>query len=56
VALEDLMSLAKDLIGMYYKTNESLLMLVIGYLLLLLPLSILFRFMEKRLRYAGFGN
>ncbi|GHV79400.1 polar amino acid ABC transporter permease [Spirochaetia bacterium] len=56
VALEDLMSLAKDLIGMYYKTNESLLMLVIGYLILLLPLSILFRFIEKRLRYAGFGN
>jgi polar amino acid transport system permease protein len=56
VALVDLMSLAKDLIGMYYKTNESLLLLVIGYLILLLPLSILFRFMEKRLRYAGFGN
>ncbi|GHV75188.1 polar amino acid ABC transporter permease [Spirochaetia bacterium] len=56
VALEDLMSLAKDLIGMYYKTNESLLMLVIGYLILLLPLSVLFRFIEKRLRYAGFGN
>jgi polar amino acid transport system permease protein len=56
VALEDLMSLAKDLIGMYYKTNESLLMLVIAYLILLLPISGLFRYMEKRLRYAGFGN
>jgi polar amino acid transport system permease protein len=56
VALADLMSLAKDLIGLYYKTNESLFMLVIGYLVLILPLSLLFRFMEKRLRYAGFGN
>ncbi|MDR2392793.1 MAG: amino acid ABC transporter permease [Treponema sp.] len=56
VALADLMSLAKDLIGLYYKTNEALLMLVAGYLVLLLPLSGLFRFAEKRLRYAGFGN
>jgi polar amino acid transport system permease protein len=56
VALADLMSLAKDLIGLYYKTNEALAMLVAGYLVLLLPLSILFRFVEKRLRYAGFGN
>jgi polar amino acid transport system permease protein len=56
VALADLMSLAKDLIGLYYKTNEALLMLVSGYLVLLLPLSGLFRFAEKRLRYAGFGN
>jgi polar amino acid transport system permease protein len=56
VALADLMSLAKDLIGLYYKTNEALLMLVGGYLVLLLPLSGLFRLAEKRLRYAGFGN
>jgi polar amino acid transport system permease protein len=56
VALADLMFVAKDLIGLYYKTNESLLMLVVAYLVLLLPLSIVFRFIEKRLRYAGFGN
>ena len=56
VALADLMSLAKDLIGLSYKTNEALFMLVAGYLVLLLPLSGLFRFVEKRLRYAGFGN
>jgi polar amino acid transport system permease protein len=56
VALADLMSLAKDLIGLYYKTNEALLMLVVGYLILLLPLSVFFRFAERRLRYAGFGN
>lgn len=56
VALADLMSLAKDLIGLYYKTNEALFLLVAGYLVLLLPLSGLFRFVEKRLRYAGFGN
>ena len=32
VALADLMYVAKDLIGLYYKTEESLLMLVIAYL------------------------
>ena len=40
VALADLMYVAKDLIGLYYKTEESLLMLVIAYLIILLPISI----------------
>lgn len=56
VALADLMYVAKDLIGLYYKTDEALLMLVIAYLILLLPISILAAFLERRLRYAGFGN
>lgn len=56
VALADLMYVAKDLIGLYYKTDEALLMLVIAYLIILLPVSILAAFMERRLRYAGFGN
>lgn len=56
VALADLMFLAKDLIGMYYKTNEALLMLIIAYLIMLLPLSLLLTFLERRLRYAGFGS
>jgi polar amino acid transport system permease protein len=56
VALADLMYVAKDLIGLYYKTNEALLMLVIAYLIILLPISILFSLVERKLRYAGFGN
>ena len=56
VALADLMYVAKDLIGLYYKTDEALLMLVIAYLLILLPISILAAILERRLRYAGFGN
>ncbi len=56
VALVDLMYVAKDLIGMYYKTDEALLMLVAAYLVILLPLSLLFSFIERRMRYAGFGN
>ena len=56
VALADLMYVAKDLIGLYYKTDEALLMLVVAYLIILLPVSILAALLERRLRYAGFGN
>ena len=56
VALADLMYVAKDLIGLYYKTDEALLMLVVAYLIILLPVSILAAVLERRLRYAGFGN
>lgn len=56
VALADLMYVAKDLIGMYYKTDEALLMLTLAYLALLLPLSILMTLLERRLRHAGFGR
>jgi len=56
VALADLMYVAKDLIGLYYKTDESLFMLVIAYSIILLPISIVFTITERKLRYAGFGN
>ncbi|WP_422804132.1 amino acid ABC transporter permease [Streptococcus sp. FT1-55] len=56
VALADLMYVAKDLIGLYYETDEALFMLVIAYLILLLPLSLAFSLIERRLRFAGFGN
>ena len=56
VALADLMYVAKDLIGMYYRTDEALLMLTLAYLALLLPLSIAFSLLERRLRHAGFGG
>lgn len=47
IALADLMFVAKDLIGIYYKTNEALVLLVLSYLVVLLPLSGLFVFLEK---------
>ena len=56
IALADLMYVAKDLIGLYYKTAESLGMLVIAYLVILLPISIIASILERRLRYAGFGD
>lgn len=56
LALPDLMYVAKDLIGLYYKTDEALLMLVVAYLILLSPISIIASLVERRVRYAGFGN
>lgn len=56
VALADLMYIAKDLIGLYYKTEEALFLLVVSYFILLLPITILSSFAERKLRYAQFGN
>lgn len=56
IALADLMYVTKDLIGLYYETDEALIMLVAFYLIILLPISILASVLERRLRYAGFGN
>lgn len=56
ISLMDLMFTAKDLIGLYYKTTESLFLLVVFYLIILLPVSIAGSFVERRVRYAGFGT
>lgn len=56
VALADLVFVAKDLIGISYRTDEALLMLVIAYLILLLPISGICSLIERRVRYAEFGN
>jgi len=56
VALADLMFVAKDLIGLYYKTDEALTLLCISYFILLLPISLIANFAERRLRYAQFGH
>ncbi|MCI8639460.1 MAG: amino acid ABC transporter permease [Coprococcus sp.] len=56
ISLMDLMFTAKDLIGLYYKTTESLFLLVVFYLLILLPVSLLGNLIERRMRYAGFGD
>lgn len=52
VSLADLMYVAKDLIGMYYNTWEALLMLVTAYLIIILPISVVFSLLERRLRRA----
>ncbi|MDD3360851.1 MAG: amino acid ABC transporter permease [Hespellia sp.] len=56
ISLMDLMFTAKDLIGLYYKTTESLILLVVFYLLILLPVSMFGTWFERRVRYAGFGT
>jgi polar amino acid transport system permease protein len=56
IALADLVFVAKDIMGLYYKTNEALFLMVTTYLVFLLPISLLIHFIERRLRFAGFGN
>lgn len=56
VSLMDLMFTAKDLIGLYYNTIEALFLLVVFYLLILLPVSIIGSIVEKKVRFAGFGS
>lgn len=52
VALADLVYVAKDIIGLYYKTDEALFMLVVSYLILILPISLALTWLEKRMRVA----
>lgn len=56
ISIMDLTNLTKDLIGMYYRTFESLAMLVIVYLIIILPVSFVLSLLERKLRYAEFGN
>ena len=56
ISLMDLMFTAKDLIGLYYKTTESLFLLVVFYMLILLPVSLFGSWLERRVRYAGVGD
>lgn len=56
IAIMDLTNVTRDLIGMYYLTREYLLMLVIAYAIILIPLSLLISFVERRIRYGIFGS
>ena len=56
ISLMDLMFVAKDLIGLYYDTTECLVMLVVFYLIIVLPVSIVGTIVERRLRYGAFGS
>ncbi|MDY3118975.1 MAG: amino acid ABC transporter permease [Peptoniphilus sp.] len=55
VALADLMYVAKDLIGIYYETDEALFLLVMSYFIILIPVAVLFRLLERRFR-RGIGT
>lgn len=47
IALDDLMSVTKNIISVYSQTNEALVMLILSYLIVLLPLSIIFSCLES---------
>ena len=52
IALADLMYVTKDIIGMQYDTTEALFMLVIAYVIILVPISLIGSWLERRLDYA----
>ncbi|MEE6032262.1 amino acid ABC transporter permease [Avibacterium paragallinarum] len=56
IAIAELMFMAKELIGLDYKTNEALFLLVVFYLIILLPISFFIHYLEKRSRYAKYGS
>ena len=56
ISLMDLMFTAKDLIGLYYDTTESLVLLVIFYVIMLLPVSFAGSLIEKKTRFKMFGD
>lgn len=55
IAVAELMFMAKEIIGMDYKTNEALFLLVVFYLIILLPVSIFISYLERRTRRAKYG-
>lgn len=56
IAILELTNTTIDLIGLYYRSNEYLLMLVVFYALILIPLILLLDWLERRVRYGTFGN
>ena len=56
IAVKELMNLSKTLIGVYYKTYETMFLLITFYLIILLPLSFILSYVERKMRYAEHGN
>ena len=55
ISLMDLMFTAKDLIGLYYDTTEALFLLVVFYIIMLLPVSVIGSVIEKKARFRTLG-
>lgn len=56
ISIMELMFTAKDRIAVSSTTVESLFMVVVFYLIVLLPVSVIGSIVERRLRYASFGD
>ncbi|EFA23048.1 hypothetical protein BIFGAL_03152 [Bifidobacterium gallicum DSM 20093 = LMG 11596] len=52
IALADVMYMAKDLMDVTYNTYESLFMLIVAYLVILLPVSLMGTWLERKFDYA----
>jgi polar amino acid transport system permease protein len=55
VAVPEILYTAKNYIALYYKTYEMLAVLTLLCVLLFLPLSLLLRYLERRLQHGQFG-
>lgn len=56
IAIPELTNTALDLIGMYYRSNEYLFMLVVAYAIILIPIILILTWLERRVRYGAFGD
>ena len=56
IAIPELTNTALDLIGMYYRSNEYLFVLVVAYAIIMIPVILILSYLEKRVRYGSFGN
>lgn len=56
IAIPELTNTALDLIGMYYRSNEYLFILVIAYAIILIPVILILTYVERRVRYGTFGD
>ena len=56
IAVVELLFVTKDLIGMDYKTIEALFLLIMAYLIILLPVSVLTSYLEYRSRKVSHGT
>lgn len=55
IAVAELLFVTKDLIGIDYKTTEALFVLVMAYVVILCPVSILTSYLERRSRRVSYG-
>ena len=56
LAVVELLNVSKELIGLDYKTNEALFLLVLGYASILLPVIVAAPWLERRVRRAAYGS
>ena len=56
IAIPELTNTALDLIGMYYRSNEYLFVLVVAYAIILIPIILFLNLLERRVRYGTFGD